>query len=150
MEMHERKQKIAVLGGGMAALTAVFELTSRPGWQDRYEITVHQMGHRLGGKGASGRNARHADRIEEHGLHILMGFYHNTFSVLRRCYDELGRAPGTPLATLDDAVKPHQFLVLADKVGERWEPWPLRFPPIPGKPGILAPAPVDPLGYLHK
>ena len=30
----------------------------QPGWQDRYEITVYQMGWRLGGKGASGRNAK--------------------------------------------------------------------------------------------
>src|ERR1700743_2725648 len=74
------KQKIAVLGGGMAALTAVFELTSLPGHDELYEITVYQMGFRLGGKGASGRNRAASDRIEEHGLHILMGFYHNAFS----------------------------------------------------------------------
>src|SRR5271167_1862056 len=86
----ERKQRIAVLGGGVSALTAVFELTSLPDHAERYEITVYQMGWRLGGKGASGRNAAHGERIEEHGLHILMGFYHNAFDVLRRCYDELG------------------------------------------------------------
>jgi uncharacterized protein with NAD-binding domain and iron-sulfur cluster len=145
-----RKQKIAVLGGGMAALTAVFELTDRPGHEDRYEITVYQVGHRLGGKGASGRNERHAQRIEEHGLHILMGFYHNAFSVLRRCYDELGRAPGAPLATIDDAVKPQDLIVIADEVDGRWEPWPLRFPPLSGKPGIDAPEPLHPLGDLKK
>src|SRR5262249_50206609 len=90
------KQKIAVLGGGMAALTAVFALTSLPDHRERYEITVYQMGWRLGGKGASGRNAAHAERIEEHGLHVLLGFYDNAFSVLRRCYEELGRPAGAP------------------------------------------------------
>jgi len=50
------KQKIAVLGGGAASLSAVFQLTSVPGWQQRYEITVYQLGWRLGGKGATGRD----------------------------------------------------------------------------------------------
>jgi uncharacterized protein with NAD-binding domain and iron-sulfur cluster len=144
------KQKIAVLGGGLAALTAAFELTDRPGHEDLYEITVYQMGWRLGGKGASGRNRAHADRIEEHGLHVLMGFYHNTFSLLRRCYEELGRAPGTPLATLGEAVKPHDLIVIADQIDGRWEPWPLRFPPLPGEPGVDAPDHLAPLGYLKR
>jgi uncharacterized protein with NAD-binding domain and iron-sulfur cluster len=145
-----QKEKIAVLGGGLAALSAVFELTSQPGHQDRYDITVYQMGWRLGGKGASGRNAAYGERIEEHGLHILMGFYHNTFSVLRRCYAELGRAPGTPLATIEDAVKPHNYLVLADPTPEGWEPWPLRFQPVPGEPGVDAPEPTSVYAYLVK
>src|SRR5689334_25356545 len=111
-----KRQKIAILGGGLAAITAAFELTSRPGHEDRYEITVYQMGFRLGGKAASGRNRARADRIEEHGLHILMGFYHNTFSVLRRCYAELGREPGTPLATIDEAIVPHNDLAIAELI----------------------------------
>ena len=68
------KRRIAILGGGMAALTAAFEITDAPGWQDEFEVTVYQLGWRLGGKGASGRNAAHCERIEEHGLHILLGF----------------------------------------------------------------------------
>ncbi len=53
------KQKIAILGGGVGAMTSAFQITSEPGWQDRYEVTVYQMGWRLGGKGASGRRAPH-------------------------------------------------------------------------------------------
>src|SRR3954454_10708297 len=94
-----RKKKIAILGGGAGALSAAFGLTEKPGWQDEFEVTVYQLGWRLGGKGASGRNAAHADRIEEHGLHILLGFYDNAFRVLKACYDELGRPAGAPLAT---------------------------------------------------
>ena len=82
------KQKIAVLGGGMGSLSAVFALTSTPGWQERYEITVYQQGWRLGGKGASGRNRKQGNRIEEHGFHIWMGFYHNAFRTMREAYDE--------------------------------------------------------------
>ncbi|MFY0531435.1 NAD(P)-binding protein [Nannocystis pusilla] len=93
-----KPERIVVVGGGMAALTTVFELTSRPDWRERYDITVYQMGHRLGGKGASGRNQKRFDRIEEHGLHLFYGFYDNAFSVLRRCYEELGRPEGAPCA----------------------------------------------------
>ena len=45
------KERIAILGGGAAALTTAFELTRDADWQERYEITVYQMGWRLGGKG---------------------------------------------------------------------------------------------------
>ena len=58
------------------------------------------MGWRLGGKGASGRNAAHGSRIEEHGLHIWFGFYDNAFLTMRQCYEELARAP--PTAALPD------------------------------------------------
>src|SRR5262245_6112400 len=129
------KKKIAILGGGMAALTAAFELTHSKESAERYDITVYQVGHRLGGKGASGRNREHADRIEEHGLHILMGFYENTFRILRECYAELGRPAGAPLATVEDAFEPHSFITLAEEVEGKWEHWPLLFPPLPGKPG---------------
>src|SRR5918996_2501538 len=64
--------KVAVLGGGCAAMTAAFELT-RPEHRGRFRVTVYQQGWRLGGKGASGRGP--AGRIEEHGLHVWMGWY---------------------------------------------------------------------------
>ena len=47
-------QKIAVLGGGAGSLSAAFYLSARPGWRERYEITVYQQGWRLGGKGPAG------------------------------------------------------------------------------------------------
>src|SRR5215203_2921659 len=71
------KKKIAVLGGGLGSLSTVYGLTSDPAWRDHYDITIYQMGWRLGGKGASGRNRAQNMRIEEHGLHIWMGFYQN-------------------------------------------------------------------------
>jgi uncharacterized protein with NAD-binding domain and iron-sulfur cluster len=134
------KQRIAILGGGMAALTAAFEITNAPDWKDHYEVTVYQLGWRLGGKGASGRNADEYQRIEEHGLHILLGFYDNAFRVLRACYDELGRPPGAPLATWQDAFKPHSYVVLMEKIGNRYVPWPMNFPrnsEEPGTGGVL-------------
>ena len=48
------KKKIAVLGGGVGSMTAAFEITESPGWEEKYDITVYQLGWRLGGKGAKG------------------------------------------------------------------------------------------------
>src|SRR6476619_1861424 len=100
------RQKGAVLGGGVASIVAAFELTSTEELRARYEVTVHQLGWRLGGKCASGRNERHGQRIEEHGLHIWLGFYENAFRVMRETYAALGRPRGAPLATWRDAFKP--------------------------------------------
>lgn len=129
------KKRIAIFGGGMAALTAAFEITCAPGWEDEFEVTVYQLGWRLGGKGASGRNAEHFQRIEEHGLHILLGFYDNAFRVLKACYDELGRPPGAPLATWQDAFKPHSYIVLMEQVRDHYVPWSLDFPTNSDEPG---------------
>ncbi len=128
-------EKIAILGGGMGALTAAWYLSDQPGWRERYRITVYQQGWRLGGKGASGRNALQAERIEEHGLHIFFGTYQNTFRMLRAVYDEMGRAPGTPLATWQDAFKRQDYVVLAEPVAGGWRPWHMLFPERPGTPG---------------
>ena len=73
------RTKVAVLGGGVGGMTAAFELTATPELRERFEVTVYQLGWRSGGKGASGRNAAIADRIEEHGLHVWFGFYDNAF-----------------------------------------------------------------------
>ena len=72
---------------------AAFEL-SRPEHQGRFEITAYQLGWRLGGKGASGRGP--SQRIEEHGLHLWMGFYENAFALMRACHAERHRLHPTP------------------------------------------------------
>jgi uncharacterized protein with NAD-binding domain and iron-sulfur cluster len=128
-------RKVAILGGGAGSLAAAFYLTDQPDWRDRYEVTVYQQGWRLGGKGASGRNARLGQRIEEHGLHIWFGFYANAFAMVRMVYDGIGRAPGTPLATWDEAFRPQDYISLAEPVGQRWVPWQLVSPRRPGEPG---------------
>ncbi|MBD2596763.1 NAD(P)-binding protein [Nostoc spongiaeforme FACHB-130] len=129
------QQKIAILGGGMASLTTAFELTNQPDWQQKYDITLYQMGWRLGGKGASGRNRNAQDRIEEHGLHIFMGSYENTFKVMRQCYEELGRDTTVSLATWQEAFKPQNFIVLPEYINQKWIPWPFDFPANDSLPG---------------
>lgn len=116
--------KIAILGGGMAGLSAAWRL-SEPGWRDRFDsITVYQRGWRLGGKGASSRGLH--GRIEEHGLHVWLGCYENAFSVLRECYDELDRAttdPGAPIRTWDEAMTPADEIGLAERWEDGWLVW---------------------------
>jgi len=121
-------KRIAILGGGVGALTAAYELTSGPDWKTRYEITVYSLGWRLGGKGASGRNRRQFDRIEEHGLHLWFGYYENAFALMRRCYAELGRRPDEPLATWQDAFHKQSLFVTGEFYDGRWSFWPLTAP----------------------
>lgn len=128
-------EKIAILGGGVGSMVAAFYLTDQPGWQNRYDITVYQMGWRLGGKGASGRNAEYGERIEEHGLHIWFGFYENAFATIQKAYELLQRPPGAPLATWEDAFKPHDYIALEEWIEGQWKTWPLMFPKKPGVPG---------------
>lgn len=127
------RKRIAILGGGAAAMTAAYELTEVPDWQDKYEITVYQMGWRLGGKGASGRNRKMHDRIEEHGLHIWFGYYENAFNLMQRCYAALGRSPGQPLAKWDDAFHKHSLFVISEFYRSQWTEWRLYPPEIPGE-----------------
>jgi uncharacterized protein with NAD-binding domain and iron-sulfur cluster len=133
-------KKIAILGGGVGSMTAAYCLTN-PGPDGKvpeHDITVYQLGWRLGGKGASGRNAAEGNRIEEHGLHIWMGFYANAFRMIRDVYGELNRAPHQPLATWRDAFKPQSVYTMMDKnaAGE-WidDEWIITSPIRPGEPG---------------
>jgi uncharacterized protein with NAD-binding domain and iron-sulfur cluster len=98
---------VVILGGGMAGLATAWEL-SRGDWRRSLAgITVYQRGWRLGGKGASSRGRN--GRIEEHGLHVLLGYYDAMFRVLRECYGELDRQrtdPFCPIRTWEEAVRP--------------------------------------------
>jgi len=121
-----RRIRVAIVGGGCAAMAAALELT-RPEQDGRYAVTVYQLGWRLGGKGASGRGA--SGRIEEHGLHVWMGWYENAFRLLRECYAELG---------LDwhAAFRPAPLVAVTDRTDDgRWTPWLRMFPPADGDPG---------------
>jgi uncharacterized protein with NAD-binding domain and iron-sulfur cluster len=128
-------EKIAILGGGVSAMAVAFFLTDQPGWQNNFDITVYQMGWRLGGKGASGRNANYGQRIEEHGLHIWFGFYENAFAMMQKAYDLLERPPGAPLRTWQDAFQPQHFVALTEFIDNQWKVWPVDTPIKPGVPG---------------
>ncbi len=135
----QRRPRVVVLGGGLAGLVTAWEL-SQGDWRSRLEsITVYQRGWRLGGKGASSRGPH--GRIEEHGLHVLLGYYDATFRVLREAYGELDRAtrdPQCPIATWRDAVTPSGDVGLADQASGGWGAFVTRFSVddrVPGEPG---------------
>ena len=129
------KRRIAILGGGVGSITAAWALTSLPGARDRFDITIYTLGWRLGGKGASGRNAAYGQRIEEHGLHIWMGFYDNAFRAMQQCYAELDRPPGCPIRSWTDAFRPHNDIVLYEFANGTWRGWPIEVPMRAGLPG---------------
>jgi uncharacterized protein with NAD-binding domain and iron-sulfur cluster len=121
-----KKKKVAVLGGGAGALTTAYYLSRTPELREEYEVTVFQVGWRLGGKGASGRGPN--GRIEEHGLHIFWGFYENAFALMRECYRVMDRPQTAPLATFDQAFLPRDLIAMEDFVNGRWQPWVVQFP----------------------
>jgi uncharacterized protein with NAD-binding domain and iron-sulfur cluster len=127
------RKRVAIVGGGMSAMAAALALTDRE-QNNAYEVTIYQIGWRLGGQGASGRNLRIADRIEEHGLHLWFGCYDNAFSVMEAVYAELGRTEG-PLKNFGEAFKGHDYCMLEEEVGGTWTPWKVEFPPNPERSG---------------
>ena len=126
------KRKIAILGGGMGALSAAWAITEQPDWASRFEVTVYQRGWRLGGKAASGRNMDINGRIEEHGLHIWAGCFTQAITMMRNCYADLValglRQPDEVLGTFDKAFKPLNHLFVPEAIGQpdgsvTQEPW---------------------------
>lgn len=123
----------------MSGLAAAWRL-SEAGWRDAFaSITVYQRGWRLGGKGASSRGPY--GRIEEHGLHVWLGYYENAFRLLRECYDELDRPardPAVPVQRWTDALFPSSLIGLPSRSVEGWDHWVVNMPPdgrLPGEPG---------------
>ncbi len=103
MSKNTSTSKVAILGGGIGGLTAAYHLT-HPDNPQKFDITVYQMGWRLGGKCASGRthevmpDGHVVHRSLEHGIHYLAGCYENTFHMLDDCMRELNRGPEEPLS----------------------------------------------------
>jgi uncharacterized protein with NAD-binding domain and iron-sulfur cluster len=112
-------QRVCILGGGMAGLAAAWKLSRPDGTRPR--ITVYQRGARLGGKAASSRGVH--GRIEEHGLHVWLGYYDNAFRLVRECYDELDRErrdPECPIRTWRDGFVPASVIGLRDSAPDSW------------------------------
>jgi uncharacterized protein with NAD-binding domain and iron-sulfur cluster len=114
----DRRQRVAILGGGVAGLTAALELTATQELRDRYDVTVYQLGWRCGGKCATGRSIQRGARNEEHGLHFWFGGYTNAFRLLKRCYDELGA--DAPFGSMDDAWTPLRTVYFYDDYRGVW------------------------------
>ena len=136
--------RVVILGGGMAGLTAAWALSDPAAASEVESVTIHQRGWRLGGKGASSRGAN--GRIEEHGLHVWLGYYHNAFRLLRQVYQELDRpatAPGCPIGTWREAFLPAGRVGVAEEADGRWSSWVASFSGGAAEPGG-APSPAGP------
>jgi uncharacterized protein with NAD-binding domain and iron-sulfur cluster len=127
------KQRVAILGGGMAGLTAAYHLSRTQALQDRYSVTVYQMGWRLGGKVASGRDA--IGRNLEHGLHVWFGCYENSFQLLQEIYAARTPAAESPFQTWTDVVKPQNFTPIGMRTAGDWTYVPVEWPTNAGTPG---------------
>jgi uncharacterized protein with NAD-binding domain and iron-sulfur cluster len=134
------REKIAILGGGIGGCTAAFWLTD-PIHDGKYDVTIYQMGWRLGGKCASGRNLdpNLGHRSEEHGLHIWFGFYENAFRTIRQAYSEMG--PNGPFESWKDAFTGVTEGVVSDHHAGPWDFWIYKFPPDSEEPGDGKPTP---------
>ena len=132
----ERK-KIAILGGGIAGLSTAYSLSSEPGWEERYEITVYEQGHRLGGKCASIRNLEKGQRVEEHGPHLWFGFYFNSFAMLNGAFEyckQHGLTPESPFQGWEDVFDKKRGATLMEFVGGKWQTWTIELPEMAGTP----------------
>ena len=130
--------RVAIVGGGCGGLAAAWHLSQQPG----YEVTVYESSWRLGGKGASVRDAH--GRIRDHGLHIWLGFYENAFRMARECYEEVSRRGWGPHAapntlthgSFEDAFFPEPHIGVAGRdAHDDWVVWSGHLPPAPGLPG---------------
>jgi uncharacterized protein with NAD-binding domain and iron-sulfur cluster len=111
----------------MAGLAAAWRLSDPDA--EPTEVTVYQRGWRLGGKGASSRGPN--GRIEEHGLHVWLGFYDNAFRLLRSCYQELDRPstdPACPIQDWGDAFVPGSTIGLGHPGEADSSTWLAQFP----------------------
>lgn len=129
------KTKVAILGGGIAGLSAAYQLSRTPALRAQFDVTVYQMGWRLGGKIASGRDA--SRRNIEHGLHVWFGCYDNAFRMLQEVY--AARPVAARFQKWTDAVKPQPFTPIGVQTAAGWIYWPITWPPnaaVPGQGGL--------------
>jgi len=133
------KKKIAILGSGCSAMAAAHEITNVETWDEQFEVTVYTLGWRLGGKGASGRNPDYGQRIEEHGLHVWLGFYDNAFRMIKEVYAENDRPIDAPLATWQAAFTPTNSVInvepVASSLGNHWTLHAMELPLTDEEPG---------------
>ena len=142
-----RPIRVAILGGGCGGLAAAWALSATPELRERFEVTVHQRGWQLGGKGASGRNPHPGggphggQRIEEHGLHIWFGFYEHAFRMLRQAYAEAGLADGEDWWTVP-FQKCHSVSLFERREDDTWVRQLVSLPP---RGGSRRGPPIDPV-----
>ncbi|MEO1610983.1 MAG: NAD(P)-binding protein [Pseudomonadota bacterium] len=128
MTASQKKEKVAVLGGGPSALVAAFRLTEEPGWEKKYDITVYQQGWRVGGKCATGRDLDAHMRVYEHGIHGFLGCYFNAMTVMKDVFDALGRSDDHPLKDYPTAFHGMSGVIRYEMDDGKLKKWPIAVP----------------------
>ena len=135
MESGLSQRRIIIVGGGLAGLSTAYQLSLTAELREQYHVTVYQLGWRLGGKCASGRDAQ--GRNIEHGLHIWFGHYLNAFQMLEEVYRHWSQK-GSNVA-LKALILPQDYTPIGD--GAKPGVYDVNFPILKGSmPGA---APVD-------
>jgi uncharacterized protein with NAD-binding domain and iron-sulfur cluster len=125
------KRRIVIIGGGMAGLAAAFDLSRTQALRDQFDVTIYQLGWRLGGKAASGRLPD--GRIAEHGLHVWFGCYENAFELVRAAYEAWTPHKNQAITKWEDAFEKQSFTVIGS--GDQAEFAGIRWREAPGSPG---------------
>ena len=137
------RKRVVILGGGCGGAVTAFWLSSTPELRAKFKVTLYTRGWRLGGKGASGRRADAGQRIEEHGLHIWLGFYNNAFRTMRAAFQALPPGTKDTFTSVEAAFHPENHVVFMQQDGPPaapggppgFAPWAFDFPELPGEPG---------------
>jgi uncharacterized protein with NAD-binding domain and iron-sulfur cluster len=103
------RRRVLIVGGGLAGLSAAYELSRTPALREQWQVEVVEMGHRLGGRLASAHRPEKSGRNEEHGLHVWFGFYDNAFRLADDVWRAYERPANSPWRSIDDALRPIHF-----------------------------------------
>ena len=126
------KRKVVIIGGGLGGLAAAFDLTRTQALRNAFDVTIYQLGWRLGGKAASSRDCD--GRILEHGLHVWFGSYENAFELARAAYADWDNPhEGQAINDVDAAFQAKRRTVMGS--GDCSQFFQLEWPQFPGKPG---------------
>ncbi|RED12143.1 FAD-dependent oxidoreductase [Pontivivens insulae] len=132
------KTRVLILGGGCGGMAAAYTLGATAQRREAFDVTLVSQGWRVGGKGASGRRTDEHDMIEEHGLHIFLGFYRTAFSMLHEAYGKLDGARDGVFESVAHAFTPDRKVTLwaapGNGGGDGWAEYTLHAPRWPGKP----------------
>jgi uncharacterized protein with NAD-binding domain and iron-sulfur cluster len=131
------RQRIVIVGAGVSGLATAFALTdptNNPGWKDRYSVDVYQMGWRVGGKCATGRDADNHDRIQEHGIHVFGNMYFNSLRMVKAVQEEVVWDAHDKFRTMDTAFLPSVITLNTEWMNDQWHNYLGRFPLSDGVP----------------
>ena len=126
-----KKQKIVIVGAGPSGLSTAFFLTdpaTSPDWKERYEVDIYQLGWRVGGKGATGRNPDACERLQEHGIHVFGNMYFNTLRMMDQCYAEVAWDDKDQFRAMTEAFLPSVITLMTDYYNGTWHRLQENFP----------------------